>query len=422
MGKYHASTTNKIFFATSLILAIAAVAMPFVQNDQDNQDQVKETTVSHELTLTQNNDTPDPAKTSDSQGTTTNTTDTTATATTATTNDTAELGTSQTASTLVEDKAVETTATPAPSTVSKETTPATAITSSTTTTTKTNTTEATAATATANSSTNSNNSTAKESVNQEPNSLQERVNKMLNQRSEEQKQAYQQSLEERKEQVEAAIATITEHSKIYLPPALSSQAIVVYFGVTPHAPNKEELAELKKAGLVDALSGPSFVKDEENDIAEPALKYIATYISHESGARLYNILTTTTYPRNLRQLYDFAIKEKSEHILPELTDDDPLDLKDYETVYLCYQNWWDDIPMAVYSFLEKYDLSGKTVIPVCLHSGGGFAKSTATLAALEPNATVYHDGLLINRTELTTTGTAKQHIRSFLTDIRDLFN
>lgn len=422
MGKYHASTTNKIFFATSLILAIAAVAMPFVQNDQDNQDQVKETTVSHELTLTQNSDTPDPAKTSDSQGTTTNTTDTTATATTATTNDTAELGTSQTASTPVEDKAVETTATPAPSTVSKETTPATAITSSTTTTTKTNTTEATAATATANSSTNSNNSTAKESVNQEPNSLQERVNKMLNQRSEEQKQAYQQSLEERKEQVEAAIATITEHSKIYLPPALSSQAIVVYFGVTPHAPNKEELAELKKAGLVDALSGPSFVKDEENDIAEPALKYIATYISHESGARLYNILTTTTYPRNLRQLYDFAIKEKSEHILPELTDDDPLDLKDYETVYLCYQNWWDDIPMAVYSFLEKYDLSGKTVIPVCLHSGGGFAKSTATLAALEPNATVYHDGLLINRTELTTTGTAKQHIRSFLTDIRDLFN
>ena len=53
-----------------------------------------------------------------------------------------------------------------------------------------------------------------------------------------------------------------------------------------------------------------------------------------------------------------------------------------------YPNWWATIPMPVATFLDEYDLSGKTIIPFCSHGGGEFGQSISDISKMEPNATI----------------------------------
>ena len=48
------------------------------------------------------------------------------------------------------------------------------------------------------------------------------------------------------------------------------------------------------------------------------------------------------------------------------------DLDQYDTVFLGYPNWWYGVPMAVLTFLEENDLSGKQVYLFCSHGTGGW--------------------------------------------------
>ncbi len=50
-------------------------------------------------------------------------------------------------------------------------------------------------------------------------------------------------------------------------------------------------------------------------------------------------------------------------------------MEDYDIVFLGYPNWWGDTPMAVYTFIEKHDWQGKTVIPFCTHEGSGLGST-----------------------------------------------
>ena len=47
----------------------------------------------------------------------------------------------------------------------------------------------------------------------------------------------------------------------------------------------------------------------------------------------------------------------------------------YDVIYIGYPNWWGTMPMAVFTFLESYDFSGKTIIPYCTHEGSGMGSS-----------------------------------------------
>lgn len=79
--------------------------------------------------------------------------------------------------------------------------------------------------------------------------------------------------------------------------------------------------------------------------------------------------------------------------LPELKDSD-LDIGKYDIVFIGYPVWSSTIPRAIHSFLDRYDLSGKTVIPFCTHNGYGSGNSYRTIASLCPNATNL-DGLAV---------------------------
>ena len=71
----------------------------------------------------------------------------------------------------------------------------------------------------------------------------------------------------------------------------------------------------------------------------------------------------------------------------------------YDTVFLGYPNWWGDMPMILYTFLESHDLSGKTVIPFNTHGGSGFSDTIDTIRVLQQDADVV-DGLSISRNRI----------------------
>ena len=63
-------------------------------------------------------------------------------------------------------------------------------------------------------------------------------------------------------------------------------------------------------------------------------------------------------------------------------------MEHYDTILLGYPNWWASIPMPIATFLESYDLSGKTIIPFCSHGGGRFGQSLTAIAKLAPDSTI----------------------------------
>lgn len=73
----------------------------------------------------------------------------------------------------------------------------------------------------------------------------------------------------------------------------------------------------------------------------------------------------------------------------------------YDTIFLGYPNWWADCPMAVLSFIEEYDLSGKTVALFCSHGTGGVGRSVRTITeALPEDCTVIDDVLGVYRPDV----------------------
>ena len=66
----------------------------------------------------------------------------------------------------------------------------------------------------------------------------------------------------------------------------------------------------------------------------------------------------------------------------------PASIDEYDTVILAYPNYWGTMPMAVYTFLENYDFSGKTILPLCTNEGSGMGSSEREIKKTCPGADV----------------------------------
>ena len=125
-------------------------------------------------------------------------------------------------------------------------------------------------------------------------------------------------------------------------------------------------------------------------------EYVAQIIQRETGGDLFAIETVQDYPTTHDPLLEFAYNEKADHARPELaTQIENLD--SYDVIFLGYPNWNADLPMPLYTFLEEYDFSGKTIIPFTTHGGSGFSRTVQTISDLQPGAAVISDGLSISR-------------------------
>lgn len=114
---------------------------------------------------------------------------------------------------------------------------------------------------------------------------------------------------------------------------------------------------------------------------------IAKKIQKLTGSDLFQIETTYSYPEDYTETTNVAQVEKRANTRPELTAKIE-DMGNYEIIYIGYPNWWGTMPMAVFTFLEAYDFSGKIIVPFCTHEGSGMGVSERDIKNLCPKAKV----------------------------------
>lgn len=120
---------------------------------------------------------------------------------------------------------------------------------------------------------------------------------------------------------------------------------------------------------------------------------VAQMIGDATGAKLFKIEQKEPYSPNYKRCIDQAMAAKRANARPELVEL-PENLDGYDEIYLGYPNYWGDLPMAVYTFLEAFDWTGKTIHPFCTHEGSGLSGTERNIACTCKGARVT-EGLAI---------------------------
>ncbi|WP_346857008.1 flavodoxin [uncultured Draconibacterium sp.] len=116
--------------------------------------------------------------------------------------------------------------------------------------------------------------------------------------------------------------------------------------------------------------GQNYVGGSLVDLKLGNTEIIAQKIQASTGSQMFKIDTVKKYPADYMETTRIAKQELRENARPELTEVLG-NMDDYNVIYLGYPNWWGTFPMAVFTFLDSYDFSGKTIIPFCTHEGSG---------------------------------------------------
>lgn len=130
---------------------------------------------------------------------------------------------------------------------------------------------------------------------------------------------------------------------------------------------------------------------------------VANEIQAQTGADIFEIVPAEPYTDDYNTLLDIAQQEQADDARPAIAD--TVDVSGYETIFLGYPNWWGDMPMIVYTFLDDYDLSGKTIAPFVTSGGSGFSNTISAIEELEPDAEVA-DGLSLGSSQASNPGDA----------------
>ena len=131
-------------------------------------------------------------------------------------------------------------------------------------------------------------------------------------------------------------------------------------------------------GDVDAVTSPSV-------LAPGNVQQLAGWVQEETSGDLFSIQVTDPYPSDWDACLERANQERGDDARPALVRRVE-NLDQYDVVFLGYPNWWYGVPMALLTFLEENDLSGKQVYLFCSHGTGGLARSVEILTAAAPEA------------------------------------
>ncbi|EFF67212.1 hypothetical protein HMPREF7545_0152 [Selenomonas noxia ATCC 43541] len=120
--------------------------------------------------------------------------------------------------------------------------------------------------------------------------------------------------------------------------------------------------------------GQNYSNGSIKSLAKGNTEAVAEMIAAAVGGDLFEVERTEPYPENYDACTREAQREAQEKARPALVKYlDSIDA--YDTIFVGYPNWWGTMPMPVFSFLERYDFTGKRVAPFCTHEGSGLGKS-----------------------------------------------
>ncbi|WP_157151594.1 flavodoxin [Brachyspira sp. SAP_772] len=138
----------------------------------------------------------------------------------------------------------------------------------------------------------------------------------------------------------------------------------------------------------------------------------ANMVKNITQADMFEIKTAESYPTSYNDTVNQARKELNDNFLPRLSANIN-NLDNYDTIILCYPNWWGTIPQAVKQLLLTHNFSGKKIAPLCTHGGGGVGRSINDIKNLCPNSTIL-DSLSISGRRV---NSSEDSIREWLRNI-----
>ena len=114
---------------------------------------------------------------------------------------------------------------------------------------------------------------------------------------------------------------------------------------------------------------------------------VCTIMKEMTGADVFRIEMKEPYSPVYMTCIEEAKRDLRAGARPELVSL-PESLDGYDTVILAYPNYWGTMPMAVFTFLEAMDLTGKTILPLCTNEGSGMGVSERDIRKACPGAEV----------------------------------
>lgn len=174
--------------------------------------------------------------------------------------------------------------------------------------------------------------------------------------------------------ISCGTATDAESSPAAAAPVDGGEVLVAYFSWADNAILADD---------VDAVSSPSVISPGN-------VQQLAGWVQEATGGDIFSIRVTEPYPSGWDECLSRANEERGEDARPELVENVE-DLERYDTIFLGYPNWWYGVPMALLSFLETHDLSGKQVYLFCSHGTGGLANSVRIITDAAPEAIISDD-------------------------------
>lgn len=144
---------------------------------------------------------------------------------------------------------------------------------------------------------------------------------------------------------------------------------------------------MKAAIVFFSRAGENYVSGAIKDLETGNTRVVAEMIQQFTGADLIEVEPCIPYPHNYSACIEQARQEQRRDARPELKSS-PESMDVYDTVYLGYPNYWGTMPMALFTFLEQYNFTGKTIWPFCTHEGSGMGKSISDIERLCPGAKV----------------------------------
>ena len=182
-------------------------------------------------------------------------------------------------------------------------------------------------------------------------------------------------------------------------------------GNTEPSPTQPQ-SEASSSETAEELDAPADDPAEESDPAveptEEATKTLVVYfsatgntkavaeeIARLTGADLYEIVPAVPYTDedlNYNNNDCRANQEMNDASARPAIISEAIDVSSYDTVFVGYPIWWGTMPRIINTFLDTYDLSGKTVLPFCTSGSSSITQAVLDIRAAEPDADV-RDGL-----------------------------
>ena len=138
---------------------------------------------------------------------------------------------------------------------------------------------------------------------------------------------------------------------------------------------------------------------------------VAHFIQEQVGGDMFSIIVDEPYSSDYDECLDRASDELAQQARPTIVDTVE-NMDEYDVIFLGYPNWWSSCPMAIFSFIESYDLYNK-IIPFCAHGTGGLGRSIEDLQDALPHSTLL-DAFGVYRPD---TDSCQDDVNQWLSDI-----